>query len=504
MEEIIVKNKPYLSRKGLKDYIKGKVWEKYKDFVLEKNRDKFLNSYIYSWYFPVHQIIYIHSIHRARGSRYEYSDIPRTILHFFTRCRIWKDNKSTEVRYRNIIDDLIEWGVIICDEWYVKGKKCKSYRLTEEWLEKEACYFTCTDEYINSRWQLFFTNKRDEGKLGEKSELTKIAELTIKDLEVSFNDIKGQAVKIKEEQLLLAQNLNKREQKLAKKLINDKYNSVLYTFENREDFNAVVRDAKTNRMHHVLSNTPSDYRKFFTYKGKSLYTIDLANSQPLLLATYLKDHYHKYVPIDVKKYIKDVEEGVLYEQVMKKLKIPLKYRSAFKQTFFGKIFYNKSTEGQGYDYEEETAFKELYPNVFNFIQKMKVYNYKNFPIALQKRESEIFVDNIFKELVDEKIFCLTLHDSIIFSDKKYAKKIEKKIKNYFKENFSLNVTTKFEDFGKEKARKNIIEMVYDRFVIFNPNRSRHRKVTIVDTYTKEREVLTQKEYIDWMSIYGLD
>ena len=500
--EIIVENKPYLSRKGLKAFIKEKVWEKYKPYVLERNKEKFLNKYIYSWYFPIHQTIYVQTLHKKGG--YHWIPIPRNILQFFTICRIRKDNKSVEVVYRDIIEDLKEWGVLECDEWYIKEKKAKCFRLTREWEEKEACYFSCTNEYTNNRWKKFFEKKRDEGKLAERTNLDDVAELNISKLEVCFKDIKGEAVRIKEEQTLLAQNLNKSEKKLAKKLINDKYNSVIYTFENRKEINSVVRDAKTKRMHHLLSNTPTEYRKFIKHEGKTLYSIDLANSQPLLLATYIKDHYGIFIPDDAKQYIKDVEQGILYEKVMKFLKIPNIYRSTFKQTFFGKIFYNESTEGKTYNYEEETAFKELYPNVFKFIQKMKTYNYKNFPIALQKRESGIFVDEIFKKLTDENIFCLTLHDSIVFSDIKHKEKIENKIKRYFVEHFGLNITTKFEKFSDAKAKKNLIEKIYDRYVVFNPNRPRYRKVTIVDTYTKKRLKLTQKEYVDWLNIYGVN
>ena len=76
-------------------------------------------------------------------------------------------------------------------------------------------------------------------------------------------------------------------------------------------------------------------------------------------------------------------------------------------------------------------FKILFPNLLDWINDFKSKNgYENFSIMLQKKESEIFIDGIFKKLIKAKIYSLTKHDSIICKSND-CEKVKEIIKNYF-------------------------------------------------------------------------
>ena len=50
---------------------------------------------------------------------------------------------------------------------------------------------------------------------------------------------------------------------------------------------------------------------------------------------------------------------------------------------------------------------------------------------LQKRESEIFIDGLWKELKKKKLFCTPKHDCLIVKEKD-SERVEKIIESYFK------------------------------------------------------------------------
>jgi hypothetical protein len=67
----------------------------------------------------------------------------------------------------------------------------------------------------------------------------------------------------------------------------------------------------------------------------------------------------------------------------------------------------------------------------NWIDKYKKDNgYENFAIMLQKKESEIFIDGIYKDIIRSKVWSLTKHDSIICKSGDYDK-VKQIMEDYF-------------------------------------------------------------------------
>jgi hypothetical protein len=61
----------------------------------------------------------------------------------------------------------------------------------------------------------------------------------------------------------------------------------------------------------------------------------------------------------------------------------------------------------------KNIFKSEFPGIHSIIENIKKADYAQFAIALQKIESEIFIDEICKDLVKEGIVPYTMHDGFL-------------------------------------------------------------------------------------------
>jgi hypothetical protein len=138
---------------------------------------------------------------------------------------------------------------------------------------------------------------------------------------------------------------------------------------------------------------------------------------PLINRAYLKQNEDKLkselellvISEDFKKFSDLASSGALYDEIQKIL--GLKSRGEAKQIMFQLLFSRESFKNDLKD-----KLLKTFPNVITYIDNYKkCYGYKNFSIGLQKRESEIFIDEIYLKLKKANIVTITRHDSIIVS-----------------------------------------------------------------------------------------
>ena len=162
-------------------------------------------------------------------------------------------------------------------------------------------------------------------------------------------------------------------------------------------------------------------KQFITLDGKSLSGIDIGNSQPLFFGLILIDQFKKRrlsQTEDLKKYIELCLNKQFYEYLIaeyeKEGKI-VKDRNTFKITFFQKIFFCKNPKNE---IGIVRVFKSLFPTVYEAIKEFKRVDYKALSILLQKKESEMILDNVitsaFKKIKGLK--CFNIHDCVYFTD----------------------------------------------------------------------------------------
>ena len=200
------------------------------------------------------------------------------------------------------------------------------------------------------------------------------------------------------------------------------YNSDLITLtmlDSRRPSDIIFKQDKVgNRLHTNITNMSSELRPFISHEtGEQLVNLDIRNSQPLLFATLIQDHYKgQDLPEDAKLYIELTSAGLFYEHIMRLCGVPQipGERKLFKKQFFGRVFFCENLHMDSY--ADAQVFKEHFPNVYELIRFYKRKDYKQLAIEMQKRESKIIIDtvcsNLFKEYGPD-FFCLTIHDSIV-------------------------------------------------------------------------------------------
>src|SRR5690606_29763693 len=118
-----------------------------------------------------------------------------------------------------------------------------------------------------------------------------------------------------------------------------------------------------------------------------LVQLDLCNSQFAILSHYLED---RLCTNDFKAFREQSYNGRLYEYVQEEL--TLKNREEAKKVTFELMFSKEDLNT-----ERKERLKKLFPTVVNFVDTFKADNgYNNFSIMLQKIESDIFIDGLWK------------------------------------------------------------------------------------------------------------
>ena len=73
---------------------------------------------------------------------------------------------------------------------------------------------------------------------------------------------------------------------------------------------------------------------------------------------------------------------------------------------------------------DKMIFANVYPFVSEVVKVLKTKDHRTLPIFLQRLESYLFIDCIAKELVNNGIIPLTIHDSVIVKIEHQEKAIE--------------------------------------------------------------------------------
>lgn len=169
------------------------------------------------------------------------------------------------------------------------------------------------------------------------------------------------------------------------------------------------RNGTNHRVDSNLTNMASDLRRFIVGYDEMVY-LDLKNSQPVLFNILLREFCLKgslVLKNEVDEYFKLTIGGRWYERLQELYGMS---RDECKDLWM-KIAYSKNTS---YKYKKK-IFKKYYPEINSIIELCKKDNHADFSIQLQKIESEIFIDEICKELVGMGIVPYSLHDGLLVS-----------------------------------------------------------------------------------------
>ena len=99
---------------------------------------------------------------------------------------------------------------------------------------------------------------------------------------------------------------------------------------------------------------------------------------------------------DVKEFVELCEQGILYDDLMRRLTIPARRRDSFKRLFFSQVFFGKvKTTGR-----VRELFARDYPTVYKAINDLKRKDHRQLAYLLQAHESKIMIDIICRKNPD--------------------------------------------------------------------------------------------------------
>lgn len=230
----------------------------------------------------------------------------------------------------------------------------------------------------------------------------------------------------------------------------------------------ISRDYKGGRVHTNLTTLKRELRNFITYKGESLFNIDLKNSQPffsllifqsefynaenkinlwkLIKSNEILNEIKNNIPLkeiiniilvknsfltdfeDVKKYRSMVLSGNFYQQLHKELfpnneknfdKDEMKeaaFQILYSSNRFGKsdkLQYNPKKKVM-VDGTKKLLFTKKFPIVDEVFRTYKNHDHSTLAVLLQKIESSIILDYIVPRISAERpdVPIFTIHDSI--------------------------------------------------------------------------------------------
>ncbi|MDM1504097.1 hypothetical protein HX071_18170 [Myroides marinus] len=339
--------------------------------------------------------------------------------------------------YNLYLDYLLKERVLICDGFYIVNEKPYGYKFSEEYLSPlksvEITHWTLVKRIVYEH-----PKKNYEATLQLSFMYTWLGDLTI--------DIEG----VKNCLLMLFEEdvNNKQIKSSPKRRFNARILPIL-KLENK--IIAFFVDNTSSRLHTNLTQTKKELREFIKYKGKTICSVDISNSQPFLaisllnMESYIRNNMDEKIvnpsiknKSDIVNLINDVEnkedvllfkelviKGEFYEYFAKEMilkgMIPevtvvtdetiQSVRSIAKKTMFLVLF---SSNKLSNEYVE--LFKEKFPNVFHVFKLIKKGKgtYNALAISLQRLESELVLFRacirINRERPDIPIF--TIHDSI--------------------------------------------------------------------------------------------
>lgn len=362
--------------------------------------------------------------------------------------------KSEIHNYLRYLEYLIKNDVIESDNHYIKDKKSKGYRFTQQYRTEVK------PGLIHKRTLLKKLNKKSRQDPKTKRKYHYLTKWFDSGLQIDFPAT--------QEYLLEELNTNQSigiENALLK--FNSRYLSAYWL--NEKNFFYVV-DSNVGRFHSILTCLKSELRNFITYRGQSLVSVDIVNSQPCLSVALLDPNFYSitsnhtdqsnlfnihnistsstnkhnhflspsslynitsYIMLSKSHYTSKsqpfmqyktlVSNGRLYEYIEEKywqntgIKVPS--RKDLKSIVFTVLFTDNRFYGQK-EAAPKRIFRSIFPQVYEVFSQIKKKDSTALPRLLQTIESKLMLDLVAKRIATERpnMPIFTIHDSIVCPD----------------------------------------------------------------------------------------
>jgi hypothetical protein len=351
--------------------------------------------------------------------------------------------------YKKYLDYLLANGVLLTDNWYLKGEKSKGYKFTQKYSNDLLCEVKLNSSSLRKR-----IAKHSKIPLSQKIKYQHLLKWYTGDLSIDWqsafeyimSDYHAKTNKFKFHVW--------KSSKHTKSPLRQ-FSSAHVSIEKirNGDFSLSIDD-NVHRLHSTLSNMRSDLRQFLSFSNSCLASVDIANCQPYLSLLLLKSSfwsskevfnvltvvksykeifnnislYDSFVMLckraesltdsDVHRFQELVLKGQLYDYMATvigtKLGFEINNRKRIKELMFQVLFTDNRFIGQE-DAAPKREFRKLFPTVYQLFSLIKQHEKANLPKLLQRIESHLVLQIITKRISKERsnLPIFTLHDSII-------------------------------------------------------------------------------------------
>jgi hypothetical protein len=169
----------------------------------------------------------------------------------------------------------------------------------------------------------------------------------------------------------------------------------------------ISKSKNTGRLFHTLTNMPEKQRIRLKHVDNiRLGELDGKNAQLVMLSDMFNDD---------EVFNDAVYGGEFYQQLASEMGIDISIDSKkreFKRKFFNSILFN-SNRAVIANSKYGVAFKKLYPITFHHLIEMDKHISK--ARQLQRSESNLFINNITRDLVKNGLFVIPIHDAFIIN-----------------------------------------------------------------------------------------
>lgn len=389
-------------------------------------------------------------------------------------------------RYRDGILILIEKGLIICDNYYVKGVKCKGYQLTALAKSLKWSYYNFLDTFSairpakntkggaprNDPWGKFCGyltdwRKLDAGPLRDYCENVNnfLQKVTLEAPEEELNQVLEESaeksfkkyckkVELKNEEIIKRNTFRIEKGKAprpmkeilsSKEEIKHSYKESIRALNEKNFFIKIHEKSShfkigSGRVCTNITTIPSKLRKYLKYDGQKLYNIDIKCCQAMLLSTF-----YDQSPAQQTEKIKFIKffEGDFYADIAKKSGSNMERDAAKVESFT--LFFAKNYTASKTKFTK--AFKKEFPLLYQNIKNLKKENYRYVAHLLQSAEANIVIKGVSTDLFAKGVPNFTIHDSVMTTEE-HIETVKQALADKFFEITGVAPTLKVEGFEK--------------------------------------------------------
>ena len=165
------------------------------------------------------------------------------------------------------------------------------------------------------------------------------------------------------------------------------------------------KSKNTGRLFHTLTTLPRIHRQYLIHVGGyELLELDGKGAQLVMLS-------NQY-PYD-EAFNDAVYSGEIYQIIANEMGVDISTQDArdkFKKQFFNTVIFNQNPSVVA-NSKYGSAFGKLFPVIYHYLIEVDPNISK--ARGLQQQESELFIGNITRDLVNKKLFVVPIHDAVV-------------------------------------------------------------------------------------------